>query len=1313
MSNFPQSYNRQRFRPRKDNLNLSSENSNSSENDFGANQITDSLHIHTLQLSNLLQTMKLYNINSTLKPTNDPEEIMRLINLILNDLNELGNSPKVSIGNRSHSYEALNIISFALLILYKSSTSKNQKNENESVSNLQTKIQILENKLTELKNIKPANPSNRFNPFQDVEKNIDDVFNFLITEFDLPKGMSQNDVLSTIHQIRLNQTQNSKNFAFSGQPFNDVSSGFTEINGGKNFVLESELQALQIKCKCLEEENQKRRQKINSLRLENSELLNQIHSKNNIIDDLKMKNDKLALEKDEFSQAANNTPQNIKNQKEKENQKIKSNEQIKTNEKIINNENEKMNKSMNGCINECETSSEVEVLKRQIELKERENGKLSKVVLDLSKQIEDCNKQLEKENSNKNRIFYLMQQQTSALIEYESYYQKYQNQINDSEKALKAAQSRTEELEKKLGSKTKCDHSEITSTLKYYFSSKINQNDITNIVLDILNEENEPAITKVVEILEILIKKIQQQKIEQKNQIEMMKNSQNDKIIQYNERLMQYCTSMIQFFEHLANSGEMQGWMIDLPCHEDLRPLLLSQCNKIEAFMTQNKEFKEFSEDFLSFPSRIESFINENNIYKEIDWNELFLILQLCSTANDALRRCADRMNDANHHLTCDIKTLRYELKQSNHDAEIRLQETSSKLQKQINEHKKARDSAEKLLQQIVSELQLSRNSGETLKKCLLLINGDQSDNYTNSPSQSTSEILSETSSDNSLKKNSKSKRLTKIDSDENSSECSEIESKNIKIKKTNSADTSKFDTYQKEKLEAQINALTDEKNFLINQNQNLEQKIMLFDSLQISKNALEIEVRNLKKEIEKSNKIIHDLQSSLDATQTEANNLKKVVNDQNSRLTVLDDLESSQIIKDQEIESLNNEIEIWKTKHNKLDSSINEDKMNLRKGYKDKINRLKGDLRTQLQKNEDLRNHFEPLMNDLRQKLQDSRTNESNQIKLAQEFEESNQRLNSEINTLRIENRMLKMKHDATEEKLLRDKNLIETQCRMKLLNLEMQYQGEIEQKQAEFQCHNHEFYIQICQRFKEFVNFNNEITENSVFEVLDKVVHEITNVTETNHKLEENVSELATVKALIGCENDEKIVDLLTKLISKCHKYNQLKNQHKKLIHKIKEENEQQAKNLHSTFTDATLYEWEQWAKKLSALISDNFLSLRTAKELMFSIEEALVGSINQRMTIKRLEMLRLEKSILVSGILDKINSNYTNSNHTNNNSNIRISNCFSKCQNDVRKQQISLNTLILVLTSIRKLQKISGHLPCVILPPIKKLHIDSKSE
>jgi hypothetical protein len=263
-------------------------------------------------------------------------------------------------------------------------------------------------------------------------------------------------------------------------------------------------------------------------------------------------------------------------------------------------------------------------------------------------------------------------------------------------------------------------------------------------------------------------------------------------------------------------------------------------------------------------------------------------------------------------------------------------------------------------------------------------------------------------------------------------------------------------------------------------------------------------------------------------------------------------------------------------------------------------------------------------------------------------------------------------MKLTGLEEKTKREQMLAETRFRMKILSLETTLQSALEEQQLAANLKGHAFLVSICEKFKEFVDFSAPISEDSVHFLLDQVLNSHGKIEAELRGAEESLNELAGVRLVLGVDRDVPVTQSVVALQKASQEYERARSQ----IESDRRETSELLKQAKAASAgDKTGREWEQWAKRLHGLVTDNFSTAKTGRELQFALEETLMGTLAQRQTNRRLEILRMEKQLLAKGLVKQFGTS---------------------------KRPPSFASVLCVLTTVRRLQKLAGHLPCSLATP-----------
>ncbi|OHT14462.1 hypothetical protein TRFO_15109 [Tritrichomonas foetus] len=1237
----------------------------SSDSDTNASTAKDELYFHTTNLSSLLKSNGIENINSQVPDNFDMTEINQAIQTILSDLNVINKMPTADVGPQSVIFEAFRLLTFTFLTLPKVHPNEqfhqSLLNENnilkEKINNIQyhynNKLKNSTNKICnevnslQIQNEKLEKENEKLNSrISDLEQSKDslliekqsqdtsftpfenstELVNYLAEDFNLQnadKEFENDSLVNTeeiiqsdpskankntmkkldkelnilkiqINQLQYQQNQNDdsllekiesllslvekyqnaikrvnnendslasqlkmaiqENIVLSSTKSSKSSSpeGSDDLNCARIFVLQNDLQSIKLKYKHLNAKNKKLKDKIQELTEQHQKHLEKIKSDDYKINKLKQELNILHFEKDDL-------------------------------------------------LNKSKINSSNSTLLAELKCKKEENVKLAMAFSELSDHLSSISEELSKESKSKNYLYEIVQKQAAVISQYEKLQQKAENEIQQNQETLKKSNETINNLKTEINhvsnQKTKMNDnieersSEVLDHIKDFLETRSIPKSISDDINTIIMQDDNP-LTQIIALVDFLL------------YVSMIKGKKSKKINRKSEqqitRLTNYCGNLLQFIDQLANSGEMQKWIIGTKPEEDFRPLLLAQCNRIESFIRQYRDLPINHELFLDFPTRVENFLNQYDFNER----EYYLILQLCTTANDVLRRYAQNLTEANHHLIQDVHELRHELKLINDESKSKIDDIQSSMNTKVKRVENQRKNLETTLNLIRKVIVETKDTNEAINQCCIII-----------------------------------KENTKADDSNNEYTAAILE----KIKKAN---------FDKELVVK--HCLDKDKKIKIMKKKNSE----LLQNIDI-----------LQKQVNQMTKEKLELNETLETTYVEMTNLQKAIENQNYNIDMNNDYQNQAIEQlkndnQRQINFLEHEIEEWKNKFQNLENSIVDEKCSIKKENKLQIKHLQDELSIQKGQNDEIRKQYDALINKYKEKYENAKKSESS---IKNEFEKNSvqlKQISAELASSKIEQKMLKMKISSYEEKMKREKNLLETQYKMNLMNIETKQETLLEKQKAELESMNHDFLVLICEKFKEFFDFNQIISDKSVLNVLEKVKRELQRMSEKICFLESNSSEINTVRVLLGAKNKEPLVPIITKLTKKITSYHQAKNEIKK------EKSKAEVLLSHAKtaeYQDKTMFEWEQWAKKLFSVVSDNFAAYQSSKELQYAIEEAVMAGLSQRLLIKRLEILRAEKKLLTSGL---IRSSTRKSNH------------------------LSIKTILLIIDAIRRLRKVSGN-------------------
>ncbi|KAH0790428.1 viral A-type inclusion protein [Histomonas meleagridis] len=1149
------------------------------------------LYLHSLQLSDLLNSLNLtFDTKAKLKP-NDVKSIRSLVSEIISDLKTSNSQPSSKIGPGPIVLEAYKILTFALTLL----RDENSSLEKE-LSKLQKKYDDLLENSSDLAAIKAATEATQAaratlqkensqlqienEKLKDkVEKNRkanSNLIRYLVQKFNLPSDTNLTNITDNMEEVLINFNkrsevnnsdrksrsdaealtqsleiealkQENENLKFeldtSKQSLQEMTEKFASIQtsfdsyeenndaaNARTFILENDIKALKERCKELETRNKNKKKKLETVKKDSSMQIEQIKQKSEETEKLKLDNQKLILENEDLK--------------------------VQLQQSLL-----------------SSTQNISEVQEQQIQYYQM-------ALQELSNEMENVNEDLRKESEIKNKLFDIVQKQNNTLTFFERIHKKLIDQLQDvrqESQILKSEQS-------------KFNQKEIINSLISYLGESEEES------IKILNDSTIPISTRIIKVIEIIKKNIEESKTKDENKID---NNENESINEYkeeNQRILNYISNLLGFMEQISNSGEIQDWLIDTNYNPSFREHLISQCQRVETFIksnglehiNENQDFFDLANYSLNIASQIDNPRNE----------ELMILLKQSAYANDVLRKFSEELKSQTQHLLNEMKSMRYELEEANNTLQDKVDETTSDLAAKLDEEKEKN----KILDKIKNILRKSTNNDDNslLIKCIDLINDNENNN-----------------------------EIEEVDEDDEDLNTEKyIKQLEHRLNKAN-----EINLHNKDEYEGIIHNLEHQ---LKNKKKVWSQKSKQYED---EINGYKVKHEEISKQLEDFGEEVLRLQNTLEQTLEENKEIKETLDSQNKEIESFQDLRKEELEKQQnDFEEKMNELqnqkdsEIENLQKNLEDNEIKfkQEQKNLKRQLRNEIKRLQSECNLQTQRATDLRTHFETLMSGLKDKLSKSRESELNAQKQYTQIESELKETKASLSKQAIELKITLMKLKTSEEKNSREKSSYESQMKMKIMGLETEYQTKIEEYKHQNTQEMQRFLRLICEQFKEFFDAKVPISKNSILTLLQKVSQELQN----NKSLINANNELNIIKNLLTIQPNEsislKVKQLKEKLDELIKKEKLIQEDRKRADELIKK-----AKFLNNNENSSR--EWEQWAKRLHMFVTDQFSTAKTPKELQMALEEALLSTIGQRQNWRKIEILRAEKIMYQNGILN----------------------------------------------------------------------------
>ena len=1248
---------------------------NNSPNNIPNNPNQDPIYLKSVDLSHSLNSIENSLSSAKIKEING--QVEELVGL----LTSIGKGPSKDIGAEQSVLDSYKIICYSLLLIQKAQFEMKFTPESQSThpegSNSQEDLQNSYSQLI----IENQNLIDENNLLSSESQKYHELKNVLCKKFNLPNDTDINDITSQLSSYELNDQE--KHLSSKDQEIADLLTSreaqskqiqdlknemnslklinHEENKNAKIYVLEADISSLTLQNKNLTTELSKQKDRYRTVNQNYQNASSEVKKKSQEIEDLQMKLNKLLIERDELQ------------------------DKLNVQKSLINESNEKA--------------------------RDDQISGMNAIIEAFSKQIEDVTKELSDVSENRNQLFTLLHKQQLLIDSLE--------RTNSPEKSINFDETKT------YNSSYYIIHSLIEKLFKSSNNSSSSNNsnssvnsintDENNIkdseLIQILSNESQKSEDRIIEAF--LYMQRQNQELRQSSQKEIKSpekllnqkedidnessqslhllslisetetdnetevetdtnKNENDRkdndfdkldpeekvyaLKRENQRMCLYIMSILRFIDKVSNSSETQDWMLNSLTSTEIRDALVSQCKRVESFIKQRQIECEGFYSFTDLPKYVSSKIDEI-----ADRNELITIVMMSALANDVLRKYLIKVEEQMETLTEELKAMKFEISHAEPSNNEELEQMKLDNIQMAQELKKIK----KHLQEELTE----SNPITDIEKAKLI----------HKVSLAIKKEVGRPRKHSNKKRNKNASRYDEEDDDDESENYHMI------------LETKLYDMIQKnEELENDIQKVSEEAKNAVHM---LKKKIQV---LQAKTKENEEQIESLSTNLENTQKELNDSNEKIAQKETDNKKLSETISELTSTITQMNERKQQEFdrmtkemrdqleeqIKKLEEEVLNKNNEL----HEKDEESVRKLK-EMKKSYKTELKECKAALEKQNQRSTDIREYYEPLLTELRQKLADSREQNSVNLKDLQSHEAELKELKSEISTIKVESKMNQMKLLANEEKMKRDKNLFETQFKMKVMSMETSHSSEIEQLKSHYERQFHDFLVSISANFKEFIDFNSPITGESTTKLFQNVRQKIDSLKKQIVELETILEEIGDVRAVLNLSKDSDIIPRLTELSNKekelerhsdeINDLNRMKDTSKEIVKKEEE-----------------VRKWEKWAKRVHATITDEFSSQKSSLELQFAIEEALMSSIGQRQIWRHIEILRSEKILLLK--LAKDSPFLKNGQLTDQIGKEKVPNKNKDKKNLPLAIPVpDMLTLTLCFSAIYRLQKLSGHL------------------
>ena len=852
---------------------------------------------------------------------------------------------------------------------------------------------------------------------------------------------------------------------------------------------------------------------------------------------------------------------------------------------------------------------DVSELKQALALREDEKEKLMNLFETLATQFEHQTEELAEESKTRFSLVAAVQRLASVSHQLESQMELSETKMHDVELQNELLKAQIQEVSKAREPDNDSERAVLDAVLTEIETAPDEVKELAHEILD--NEENTVA-ERIAEVVGMLMTKNDEDTESESDELRQLR--------EHNQKLISAVSSELRFIEHLADSGEVQAWVLTPSSNEDVRLQLLSQCVRIEKFLQDNSFDLSESRDFFDYltldsnplhlKSNLTEFLDEYRSPTTQEGKELFIMLIQALTANVFLRKYCEEAKSQCGHVMTELKALRNEVTvDSNHAEDVR------QLQDDWNRIQQERATVENTKKKILAILQanIAEQSPDLsgIMKCITELKSENLDACDDT-------LYTQRLEERCL---NAAQELTKIK--EAHAEVVATTEEELEALKQEIAETTER---SKQTIAAQEGIIAKLNDTIESNRKEIEGLQQTIAQLTQTNSDLKKQCENVEKEFGVENEAVRQEYDGI------VRSLKKEMK------LIEKGLEESIKVSDSEVQRLHNSIRKELARMNTEIEEAHAEKERMKSYYQEQIESMQ----QKLEIGEDREAELEDMVSKLKSDLKEAK---------------------SRISTVNIENKMLKTKLNGVDEKMQRERSIYESQMKLKLFAVESESQAKIDAFKTEHTTKLSGFMVNICHIFKEMVDMSHPINQETVLELLERVQQRLKTLDRSAFASEQGQLELQSIRQIIRCPEQSRVSTAVADLVKSA-------KQQAMQLEKLEAENKSMKRDVMEARMlvgqDAALRAWESWAKKLHSLVSDGFSGPTSPQEVRHAVEEVVLSSLGNRLMWRRLDCLRTEKRLLLSGLLNA----------------------------KPKKVTQTLNQVIAVLVSIRRLQKLSGH-------------------
>ena len=330
---------------------------------------------------------------------------------------------------------------------------------------------------------------------------------------------------------------------------------------------------------------------------------------------------------------------------------------------------------------------------------------------------------------------------------------------------------------------------------------------------------------------------------------------------------------------------------------------------------------------------------------------------------------------------------------------------------------------------------------------------------------------------------------------------------------------------------------------------------------------------------------------------------------------------------------------------------------------HKLKLLKLNDELTEEKNRYQTLKNKFDEIFDDLRNQLSESRSNE---MKMKLEFSSKEAEITSlkgKLSALNVDNKMMKVKFANLEEKSSRERAFKANQTIAQQIAIEQQTTARVNEIEISMKNKEQLFLQSLCYILHDYVNENDTISYENVKLYLQKAMNDVKRLKNSLDETKIITNEIAKIRSIIKPPRTKSTSEAVQDLV----------NQRNDLSDTNRNKNNEEVK-LNEVESNSNLKIWNSWARKVLTLATDITCAAKSDKELRNAIEEVIIQNSMIKSNRFVIESLRKQKKILLSKVPLR----------------------------SPKKKNPSILSILVILSAIRRMQKLSGNLHSDLVIP-----------